>query len=68
MMFFDAVVNDRMVPLFNGTPREVRVWLARLEDGAEKGLRVCVGSDLRVVSVQEYLAADEDEEGKGGDR
>ena len=52
-MYFDAVLNNDMEPLFNGTPAEVKDWLEKNE--TDISILVCLGETMRVVSVPEYL-------------
>jgi hypothetical protein len=52
-MYFDAVIDSEMTPVFNGTPQEVRAWLDTAPDTLK--YNVCIGADLRIVSVEEYL-------------
>jgi hypothetical protein len=55
-MYFDAVLDDRMKPVFNGTPEETEKWLKenpkKLDLSAHK---VCYGYSMGVVSVSEYI-------------
>lgn len=52
--YFDAVLDNNMKPLCNGTPEEVLAWLeARSEYHGE--LQVCIGMSMRFVTVEEYL-------------
>jgi len=53
-MYFDAVLDDDMVPLFNGTPEETLRWLRQNPDVHVMG--VCVGSSMVVVNTDEYIA------------
>jgi len=53
-MFFDAVINDAVTPLFNGTPEEVVQWLEDREN--IRPYRVCVGASMQLVEASEYLA------------
>ena len=53
--YFDAVLDERMHPLCNGTPEEVLAWLeARRE--YDDDICVCIGKTMKIVSVEEYLA------------
>lgn len=52
--FFDAVLDDAMMPVFNGTPEETLDWLKANPDA--QSLRVCPGQSLRVIPAKEYMA------------
>ena len=52
-LYFDAVLNDDMEPVFDGTPEEVKAWLEANE--TEFSTQVCIGSTMKLVSVPEYL-------------
>lgn len=52
--YFDAVIDHRWDPVFNGTPEETVEWLKERPQLCR--LDVIVGRDLRVVGVPEYLA------------
>lgn len=52
-MYFDAVLNDLQMPLFNGTPEETKKWI---EDNKPPwNLRVVVGETQEVLTVHEYM-------------
>jgi len=53
--YFDAVLNDRMLPLFNGTPAETESWLNKRPLWSMKTYQVCVGRTLAVMSIEAYL-------------
>jgi hypothetical protein len=53
-MYFDAVINEKYEPLFNGTPEETKKWLVSDEIPDEQ-LNVVRGYDMRVLTVSEYL-------------
>lgn len=53
-MYFDAVLNERNFPLFNGTPKETREWL--LTNETNSTMCVCIGRTLQMVSIEDYLA------------
>jgi hypothetical protein len=53
-MFFDAVVDDDMKPLFNGTPAETLEWVQTHMVFAPD-LRVCIGKSMSLVTFGEYL-------------
>lgn len=52
-MYFDAVLDGDLNPLFNGTPQECKAWLSETTVGPE--VQVCIGKTLALVSVNEYL-------------
>jgi hypothetical protein len=54
-MYFDAVITDNYVPVFNGTPEETRQWLVDNHDPEATHIQVCVGATLKVISIAEYL-------------
>lgn len=56
-MYFDAVLDDRMTPLFNGTPEETKAWLERWNppQDIKDTLQVCRGKTLHMLTVDEYL-------------
>lgn len=51
--YFDAVLDEKQFPVFNGTPEETKQWL--LDNRDAWNLSVCVGKTLQMVSVQEYM-------------
>jgi hypothetical protein len=53
-MYFDAVVDVMMMPVYNGTRAEVLEWLKTNEDVIDV-LDVCIGKTLEVVSASEYV-------------
>lgn len=54
--YFDAVLNTEYDPIFNGTPEETKAFLKEHgETYKQQGARVCHGSTLRIVSIDEYL-------------
>lgn len=53
-MYFDAVLDSQMEPLFNGTPQQVKNWLKKAE--LDDSMQVCVGKTLQIITVNEYLA------------
>jgi len=57
MLYLDAVLTDRMHPLFNGTPEETVKWLEEHNAVDTPGLQVCRGIDMVTVSVEAYLTA-----------
>lgn len=52
-IYFDAVLDENMQPLFNGTPEETKEWLEKNE--TNNSIRVCIGESLALVTVQEYM-------------
>lgn len=54
MMYFDAVLDDDMNPLVNGTQEEVLEWLDKRR-GIEDEVQVCIGKTMQLVTVEEYL-------------
>ena len=54
VMYFDAVLDADMEPLFNSTPEEVAEWLVEhAADSAPK--QVCVGETMELLSIDDYL-------------
>lgn len=53
-MYFDAVLDANMRPLFNGTTQETKEWLGRNSADARID-SVCIGKTMQVVSVREYF-------------
>lgn len=53
-MYFDAVLDDDMKPLCNGTQEEVLAWLDERPQFHDQ-LQVCVGKTMQFVTVEEYL-------------
>lgn len=51
---FDAVLDDRKKPLYNGTPEEVLMWLES-QPSIQNEVMVCIGRTMRFVTVEEYL-------------
>lgn len=56
MQYFDAVLDKRYLPVFNGTPEHTRNWLLKHTE-IRDGYVVCHGYSLKVVSVKVYLAS-----------
>lgn len=52
--YFDAVLDENMTPLCNGTPEEVLEWLDQRK-GIEDEVCVCVGRTMKIITVKEYL-------------
>lgn len=55
-MYFDAVLNLKMMPLFNGTPVEVKQWLENTTADLYKLFQVCIGETMQLMTVSEYLS------------
>jgi hypothetical protein len=56
-MYFDAVLNKQRQPIFNGTPDAVKKWLeARRDDEEVRESVVCLGVNLRIKTIDEYLS------------
>lgn len=56
MLYFDAVLDENMRPLFNGTPEETKEWLEKNEPvKTDNSVRVCIGTSLVIVTVPEYM-------------
>lgn len=53
-MYFDAVLDKNMQPIFNGTPEEVAKWLRRNQDDSTID-KVCAGQSMRLVEPKDYL-------------
>lgn len=53
-MYFDAVLNDLMMPVFNGTPKETKEWL---KENFRHDYWVCIGETMKTVRVQDYLSS-----------
>lgn len=54
-MFFDAVIDRDMQPLYNDTPEKVEEWLL-LHGEQWKNFRVVAGKTMKILSVEEYIA------------
>lgn len=57
-MYFDAVLDKDLKPMFNGTPEATRQWIEdqKIQDLAfVNDLQVCDGRNMRMYSVREYL-------------
>lgn len=53
-MYFDAVLDPDMRPLFNGTPEETREWLEN--ESETSSLVICVGKTMKILTPTEYLS------------
>lgn len=53
--YFDAVLNGRKIPVFNGTPDETEAWLRENLWSLAKGFVVCQGKTLEIKTAAEYL-------------
>lgn len=54
-MYFDAVLNVDIDPVFNGTPEETRNWLKENPNHPE-AILVSIGRTNQIVTIEEYLA------------
>lgn len=55
-MYFDAVVDANMVPVFNGTREQTLVWLKENPEYLKKNdHRVVIGETLQVVTPWEFV-------------
>lgn len=55
-MYFDAVLDENMRPVFNGTPTEVLNWLNENAYAQQRSdWRVCRGKDLKLINTWEYV-------------
>ena len=52
--YYDAVLDNNMQPVFNGTPQETREWLLQRPD-EHKDWQICPGYRMRLMTVQDYL-------------
>jgi hypothetical protein len=52
-MYFDAVLDENMNVLFNGTPDETKKWLEENEVD-DNTVRVCIGTSMAIVTTLEY--------------
>lgn len=58
-MYFDAVLDVELQPIFNGAPDDTRKWLAEPHNRRRailKTWRVCVGETMELISSETYLA------------
>ena len=53
-MYFDAVLDENLEPIFNGTPEEVKTWLRAHREEISPRSQVCVGESLLLVSLEVY--------------
>jgi hypothetical protein len=51
--YFDAVLDENMQPVFNGTPEQTQEWL-KCNAWAIK-LSVCIGRTMQMVSAKDYV-------------
>jgi hypothetical protein len=56
-LYFDAVLDNDMKPLFNDTPEKTRAWLEERPELHNK-VSVCTGESLHLISVDGYLGRD----------
>lgn len=54
-MYFDAVLDSEMLPLFNGTPAETWAWLKEQTPERLEKLTVCQGQTTKFIPASEYL-------------
>lgn len=52
-IYYDAVLDENMIPLFNGTPDETKTWLEK--NKTDSSVRVCIGKSMTLVTVPEYM-------------
>lgn len=50
--YYDAVLDENMNPLFNGTPEDTKEWLEK--NKTDNSVRVCIGESMVLVTVPEY--------------
>jgi hypothetical protein len=53
-MFRDAVLNESLDPIFEGTPEEAKKWLQERSNDWAK-MKVSPEPFIRIISVEEYL-------------
>lgn len=51
--YFDAVLDENMGVVFNGTPEQTQEWLKA--NAWAWDLQVCVGTTLRMVPARDYV-------------
>ena len=56
-MYFDVVLNERLIPIFNDTPEKVRQWLIDHPNMIGQ-VNLVDGQQLRPMSVLEYLTGE----------
>lgn len=54
-MYFDAVVDQTNMPVFNGTPEEVKAYLEGNTEETNRNLHVFSGETLQWHTVRGYL-------------
>ena len=56
-MYFDAVLDEGMHPIFNGTQDETVKWLQEHPSlpVLDAATQVCVGRNMQLLTVAEYL-------------
>jgi hypothetical protein len=52
--YYDAVVTERLNPIFNGTPDETREWIF-LTGKKNEDLYVVVGRTMDIVPIKTYI-------------
>jgi len=53
--YFDAVLDENMQPLFNGTPEATKEWLRNRTESENNNVQVSPGHQLRLMTVEDYL-------------
>lgn len=53
IVYLDAVLDENLKPIFNGTPEETKEWLK--ENETDNSVRVCIGTSMAIVTVPEYM-------------
>lgn len=53
--YFDAVLDENMVPQFNGTPTETKNWLRQQEIHQTTSWQVCLGKTMQMQTIPQYL-------------
>lgn len=51
--YFDAVLDENMQVLFNGTPQDTKEWLEKSK--TDSSVRVCIGESMVLVTIPEYM-------------
>jgi len=54
-IYYDAVLDDNMRPVFNGTQEETVKWLTDSASRFTDTYRVCVGMTMRLMEISDYL-------------
>lgn len=53
--YFDAVLDDNMQPVYNGTPEQTYKWLSGSAEHFTNTYQVCRGKDMRLFEIADYL-------------